>query len=381
MPSTPERPFNTSAAPGGRRDAASRAPASDIIDLRSDFLAHGTAAMSQAWARAAREPYHFGLREDPYQAELERRIAQMTAHETALVFPTCTMANLVGIMLGAAPGTRALTHEDAHVITSEAGGAAAFAGVQLVPLAGDPRNAAAEQWRAAAADGDAQKPATSLFVLENTHNRAGGLPLSASYTTAVLAIARERGIRTHLDGSRLFHAAAAFGTTIATLAKGFDTVSLSLNKGFGAPLAAVLAGSGANIARALILRQRLGGGIRPTGPPAAATLAALDDLGHFADVQRLARRLAEGLASLPGVRIDLPTPATNIVVVELTGDRPSAIDAQTRFAERGLLALPFGAARLRLVTYRGLTEAQIDRAIAIAAEALAPRMKRNGNDG
>jgi threonine aldolase len=249
MRSTAERPYDTNAASSGRRDAASRVAACDVIDLRSDFLAHGTAEMSEAWARAAREPYHFGLREDPYQAALERRVAEMTAHEDALVFPTCTMANLVGIMLGAPPGTRALTHEDAHVITSEAGGAAAFAGVQLVPLAGDPRNGAAEQWRDAAADGDAQKPATSLFVLENTHNRAGGLPLSASYTTAVLAIARERGIRTHLDGSRLFHAAAAFGTTIAPLAQGFDTVSLSLNKGFGAPLAAVLAGSRENIAR------------------------------------------------------------------------------------------------------------------------------------
>ncbi len=371
MRSKAERPPNTNAAQSGQRDAVSRVPASDVIDLRSDFLAHGTAAMSEAGARAAREPHRFGLREDPYQAALERRIAEMTAHEDALVFPTCTMANLVGIMLGAAPGTRVLTHENAHVITSEAGGAAAFAGVQLVPLAGDPRNANAEQWRAAAADGDAQKPTTALFVLENTHNRAGGLALSATYTNAVLAVARERGIRMHLDGSRLFHAAAAFGTTIATLAKGFDTVSLSLNKGFGAPLAAVLAGSRENIARALTLRQRLGGGIRPTGPAAAATLAALDDLAHFTDVQRLARRLAEGLASLPGVRIDLPTPATNIVVVELTGDRASGLDAQARLAERGLLALPFGAARLRLVTYRGLTEAQIDRAIAIAAEALA----------
>ena len=153
MRSTAERPYDTNAASSGRRDAASRVAACDVIDLRSDFLAHGTAEMSEAWARAAREPYHFGLREDPYQAALERRVAEMTAHEDALVFPTCTMANLVGIMLGAAPGTRVLTHENAHVITSEAGGAAAFAGVQLVPLVGDPRNAAAEQWRAAAADG------------------------------------------------------------------------------------------------------------------------------------------------------------------------------------------------------------------------------------
>ena len=353
------------------RDAAARRATGQPIDLRSDFLARGTPAMAEAWARAAREPFHFELREDPHQAALERRIADITAHEDALVFPTCTMANLVAILLGAAPGTRVLTHEDAHVITSEAGGAAAFAGVQLVPIARDPLIGQPEQWRVAAAEDDAQKPATSMFVLENTHNRAGGLPLTASYTNAVLAIARERGIRTHLDGSRLFHAAAALGTTLAALGGGFDTVSVSLNKGFGAPIAAALAGSRASVAQALVLRQRLGGGIRPTGPAAAATLAALDDLTHFTDAQRLARRLAHGLAAIPGMRVDMPMPSTNIVVVDLVDETAVAVEVQARLAERGLLALPFGTRRLRMVTYRGVTDAEIDRATAIAAQALA----------
>ncbi len=343
-----------------------------MIDLRSDFLAHATPAMTEAWARAAREPYQFGLREDPHQASLERRIADMTAHEDALVFPTCTMANLVAIMLNATRGTRVLTHEGAHVITSEAGGAAAFAGVQLVPLIGDPQSNQPEPWRTAATEGDAQKPATSLFVLENTHNRTAGMPLSMSYTSAVLAIARERGIRTHLDGSRLFHAAAALGTTIDALARGFDTVSLSLNKGFGAPIAAALAGSRSSIEQAVILRQRLGGGIRPTGPAAAATLAALDDLAHFEQTQSLATRLARGLATIAGLRVEMPSPSTNIVVVELTGRGASAVEAQARLAERGLLALPFGPARLRMVTYRGIAEDDIDHAVAIARDALAP---------
>jgi threonine aldolase len=343
-----------------------------VIDLRSDFLAHGTPAMAEAWARAAREPYQFGLREDPHQATLERRIADMTAHEDALIFPTCTMANLVAIMLNATRGTRVLTHEGAHVITSEAGGAAAFAGVQLVPLVGDPQSNQPEQWRTAATEGDAQKPATSLFVLENTHNRAAGLPLSLSYTTAVLAIAAERGIRTHLDGSRLFHAAAALRTTIDALARGFDTVSLSFNKGFGAPIAAALAGSRSSIEQAVTLRQRLGGGIRPTGPAAAATLAALGDLTHFEQAQGLATRLARGLATIAGMRVDMPTPSTNIVVVDLTARGASAVETQARLAERGLLALPFGPARLRMVTYRGMTEDDIDHAVAIARDALAP---------
>jgi threonine aldolase len=341
----------------------------DVIDLRSDFLARGTPEMAQAWSRAERGPFQFGLREDAHQAALERRLAEMTGHEDCLVFPTCTMANLVGIMLGSTPGSRVLTHADAHVITSEAGGAAAFAGVQLVPVPGDPMADDPGRWDDARTDADEQKPATSLFVLENTHNRACGMPLRAQYVERVLEIAREHGIRAHLDGSRLFHAAVALGTPIDVLARAFDTVSLSLNKGFGAPIAAALAGSRARMEEALVLRQRLGGGIRPTGPAAASTLAALDDLTHFADAQRLARRLGDGLGSIDG--IDVPEVATNIVVVEMTRTHRSAQDVQAMLAEQGLLALPFGKQRLRMVTYRGITEEQVDRAIEITREAFA----------
>ena len=347
----------------------SRSVAAGVVDLRSDFLARPTPAMQEAWAAACGTPFEFGLREDPYQVTLERRIADMTGQEDALVFPTCTMANLVGIIVGSTRGSRVLTHEDAHVITSEAGGAAAFAGVQLVPVRGDPIANEPARWAEAEGKGDAQKPTTSLFVLENTHNRAAGMPLSVEYVQRVVEIARARSIGLHLDGSRLFHAAAALGTTVATLASGFDTVSLSLNKGFGAPVAAVLAGSRSRIGEALLVRQRLGGGIRPTGPAAAATLAALDDLAHFEQAQHLARRLSEALAAIPGIHV--PTPTTNIVVVGLSQKHDPAELMQARLARRGLLALAFGERRLRMVTYRGVGDAEIERAIEIARDVLA----------
>ncbi|HVO86990.1 MAG TPA: GntG family PLP-dependent aldolase [Casimicrobiaceae bacterium] len=350
-------------------NAVAHAAASEVIDLRSDFLARRTPAMEEAWARAQREPYRFGLREDPHQVALERRIAQMTGHEDALVFPTCTMANLVGTMLGSSPGTRVITHQDAHMITSEAGGAAAIAGVQLVPIPGDPWTQQSQRWADAVDGGDVQKPACSLFVVENTHNRAGGLPLERDYLEAICAIARERGIRTHLDGARLFNAAAALDTPLDTLARGFDTVALSLNKGFGAPIAAVLAGSRSDMAKALVLRQRLGGGIRPTGPAAAATLAALDDVAHFAQSHRLARRLAQGLAAIDAIAVDPAQVLSNIVVVTLPGPT-TAVEVQARLARHGLLALPFGEHRLRMTTYRGITEAQIDTSVAIARRTL-----------
>jgi threonine aldolase len=346
----------------------SRSDVAGAVDLRSDFLARPTQAMQDAWVEACRVPFEFGLREDPHQIALERRIAEMTGHEDALVFPTCTMANLAGIMLGSARGSRVLTHEGAHVITSEAGGAGAFAGVQLVPLAGDPVANEPQRWADTAGQGDAQTPSTSLFVLENTHNRAGGMPLPIEYTQRVVEIARARGIALHLDGSRLFHAATALGVSLATLASGFDTVSLSLNKGFGAPVAAALAGSRSRIAKAVVVRQRLGGGIRPTGPAAAATLAALDDLTHFGHSHRLARRLAEGLAAIADLWV--PPPTTNIVVVGLPA-KHRADETQARLAEAGLLALPFGDRRIRMVTYRGVTDAHADRAIEIVRNVLA----------
>ena len=153
--------------------------------------------------------------------------------------------------------------------------------------------------------------------------------------------------------------------------RGFDTVSVSLNKGFGAPIAAVLAGSAATIDAALPLRQRLGGGIRPTGPAAAATLTGLHDLGHFGDVHALATRLAAGLRDIAGLKVEEMAVRTNMVVARV--DAPDdAAGLCARFAARGLLALPFDAQRIRFVVYRGITAEEVERAIAIVRDARIP---------
>ena len=334
-----------------------------MIDLRSDFLTRPTPAMLAAGAAAAAE-LHFGLREDPQQLDLERRLAEMLGHEDALVFPTCTMANLTAALLLGRRGTRAVMPRDSHVLTSEAGGMAAFAGLIADPLPGDVAMPDLESWRRAAAVGDEQKPPASLFVLENTHNRAGGIAVPAEYSDAVVAVGRASGVALHLDGSRLFNAAAALGTTVADLARGFDTVSVSLNKSFGSPIAAALAGSRALIEQAVTVRQRLGGGIRPTGPAAAATLAGLDE-SHCHETHALAAKLASGLASIPGLRVDTSGTRTNIVVAEIVDANLSAPALRYRLAHDGLLAIPFDARRLRFTTYRGITAQDVEQAIAI----------------
>ena len=248
----------------------------DAIDLRSDFLARPSDAMRAA-AHAARDSHHFGLREDPWQRRLEARIADMAGMEDALVFPTCTMANTTALMLSASPGSAVLTQPQAHVLVSEAGAGAALAGLSLSAVdasvdGGTVAMPSLSSWcHAMDVASDVQRSPVRLCVIENTHNRAGGQALPAHYCGAVVAAARERGIALHLDGSRLFNAAQCLGMALSDLTRGFDTVSLSLNKTFGAPMPAMLAGSKAAIERALVIRQRLGGGLRPTGPASAAS--------------------------------------------------------------------------------------------------------------
>lgn len=340
----------------------------NVIDLRSDFLAPASEAMHEA-AAAARDSRHFGLREDPWQRKLEAAVAAMLGQEDALVFPTCTMANTVGLMLASAPGATALVPQGAHVATSEANAVAAIAGLAVTTVEGDGAFPSLASWQQALdAPPDPQRPRVAVAVLENTHMRAGGVALPRDYLDPVVAIAKARGVRLHLDGSRLLYASTALGASPAALAAGFDTVSISFNKTLGAPIAAALAGSAADIVRALTLRQRLGGGLRPTGASAAATLTGLQDLGHLHDCINSARRLAHALADLPHLAPERPpgqarNAMTNIVMTRVTAPWTAAALCD-RLAAAGVLALPMGTDRVRFVTYRGIGNDHIDRSVA-----------------
>ena len=326
-----------------------------------------------AAASASRDSLCFGLREDPWQRQLEARIADLLGKEDALVFPTCTMANTTALMLLAPPGSVVPTQPDAHMLVSEAGAGAALAGVTLTAVApnleGPGRGSSAmptlKGWeRALGGSGNVQRPDVHLAVLENTHNRGGGVALPRGYIDDIVDLASRHGIRLHLDGSRLFNAAEALQLPLATLARGFETVSVSLNKTFGAPIAALLAGSRDSIERALALRQRLGGGIRPTGPASAATLAGLDDTVHLAVVHALARRLAQALADHPSLTILQPESVTSMVVAAVNPPgTPVAFAA--RCEAHGLRILALDDRHIRFVIYRGVDATQIERAIAI----------------
>lgn len=346
-----------------------------MIDLRSDFLARPSEAMLRAAARASAGPLYFGLREDPWQRRLEARVARMVGMEDALIFPTCTMANTTGMMLAAAPGSAVLTQPGAHVLVSEAGAGTALGGLVLTAVDGTTGGGSAampalSSWEESmSAMADAQRPAVRLCVLENTHNRSGGVAIPPAYIDAFVGMARQRGIALHLDGSRLFYAAQALGVDVPSLTRGFDTVSVSLNKTMGAPVAAVLAGSAALIERALVIRQRLGGGLRPTGVACAASLAGLDELDQLGEVIALARRLREGLSACPGLGLQAPGVTSNLVMVELPGPTTPAA-AVERMNALGLKALAMDARRVRFALYRGVQRPQIERALSIATKAM-----------
>jgi threonine aldolase len=340
------------------------------FDLRSDFLSPPSPAMLEAMRAAAATPDGFGLRENRHQRALEARAADLLGKDDALLFPTCTMANLVAVMAQVRPGEIVVGEAGSHCLTSESGGVAAIAGAMPRGLAGADGQMPPDALRELLdAPTDAQRPAARLVLLETTHNRSGGLPLPLAHIEQAGELARRAGAALHIDGARFFNAAVALGVAPAAMAAPTDSVSLSLNKGLGAPSGALLVGSRELFARALVLRQQLGGGMRPAGAIAAAGLVALDSIAELQRDHDNARTLAAGLRQI-GLAA---TGDTNIVLVESA----AGVDAMlAALAERRVLAIAFGAGRVRLCLHRGIAAGDIPTIIAAFRAACVPAEER-----
>jgi threonine aldolase len=354
--------------PRARRAMPPRAPrgpdVAAIVDLRSDTVTRPAPGMRAAMAAA--EVGDDVLGDDPTVIRLQERAAELLGQEAALFVPSGTMANQTALKVHCEPGDDVLACDGAHLMWYEAGAAGAIAGVQVRSIGRAGRFSAEDVASAYQAGGPTQPP-TRLVCVENTHNRSGGVVWPREELAGVVATARRLGMRLHLDGARLLNAATVVGAPPSALAGGFDTVSLCFSKGLGAPVGSVLAGSKPLIARALRFRRMLGGGMRQAGVLAAAALWALDhNIARLADDHANARWLAERLASVPGLVVDA-APPSNIVMVDLGPGLPGARDLSARLAARGVLCLPFGERRLRLVTHL-----DVDReACARGAEELA----------
>lgn len=344
--------------------------AAPLVDLRSDTVTRPSPAMRAAMAAAEVGDDVFG--EDPTVALLERRSAALLGKEAALFVPSGSMANQIALMVHCRPGDDVVVGEGAHAYLYESGAGGALAGVQFT-IVGSGGLFGADDLAAAYKDPRWHGHApTRLVCVENSHNRGGGVVWNRAALAQLVDEARQLGLALHLDGARLLNAATTCGISAADLAAPFDTATLCFSKGLGAPVGSVIAGSSALVDRAHRFRKMLGGGMRQAGIIAAGALYALDHhVDALVDDHAHARLLAEGLAALPGVTVDLARVQTNIVLVDVHDAGPPAAEVVTRLASAGVLALPFGPRRIRLVTHRDVDQAGCRRAIEAFAAVLS----------
>ncbi len=332
------------------------------IDLRSDTVTRPSAAMRRAMAEA--EVGDDVLDGDPTTRRLEERVAALLGKDDALFFPSGTQANQTAVWLNTRPGTELLVEATAHLVTHELAGAAALSGVQVLAVAAPDGVLTAPLLRAAFRPDSPHLPRVSAIAVENTHSAAGGRVMPLAVLREIAALAAEKGVPLHLDGARLWNAAAALGVSPAEVAAPGTTVMVALSKALGCPVGSCLAFAKAARRDAWEIRKRLGGGMRQSGILAAAGLYALDhNLDRIGEDHANARRFAAALDGHPAVRALAPD--SNIVMLDLLRESDTAPSVVPRLAEAGVLVVPWGPKRLRAVTHLDVSAADIDRAAAV----------------
>ncbi len=336
----------------------------NVIDLRSDTVTEPTEAMREAMARAVVGDDVFG--EDPTVRELEAVAAEMVGKEAAVFVPSGTMGNLVAVLTHTQKGDEVLLEAEAHIYCNEVGSISAVAGVLPRPIIGTAGYISPAQVHATLRPPNVHFPPPRLLCLENTHNRAGGIPFGPQEMAAVCTAAHERGLAVHLDGARIFNAAVALEVPAPALTAQVDSVMFCVSKGLSAPVGSLLAGTADFIARARRFRKMLGGGMRQAGVLAAAGLVALRTMvSRLADDHLNARRLAQGIVEIPGLNTDLERVRTNMVLVQAMRKGLTAVELAARLRTEGLLVGPAGPVTLRLVTHRHISRQMVDRAVEV----------------
>jgi len=338
-----------------------------FIDLRSDTLTMPSREMRRAMADAELGDDVFA--EDPTVNRLQEMAAERLGKEAGLFVSSGTLGNLIGILVSARSGEEIIADADSHIFLSEAGGAATLGGIQIMPVHTRAGIMTPEQVMAAIRTDDQHNPRTAALTLEDTHNRHGGAAWSLDALQAACDAAHRSGLLVHLDGARLFNAAIATRVDAKELAACADTVTFCVSKGLGAPAGSVLLGTADQIARARRWRKMLGGGMRQIGMLAAAGIYALDNMvERLAEDHANARTLAEGLAEINGVTIDLSRVQTNIVIFELDNRPvPAFLEDCVR---RGLRGGQIGPNRVRFVTRYGIDSEDVQEALKLVSEVL-----------
>jgi len=339
-----------------------------VSDFRSDTVTKPTPRMRQAMAEAEVGDDVYG--EDPTVRRLEERTAEILGHEAALFVPTGSMGNQLSLHVHARPGTEVILEAKCHIFHYEMAGMAALSGLLPRPVDGVRGRIAPEQIEAwIRPDSVYYLPRTSVLALENTHNGAGGSVVPRAALEPLLAVAKAHGVKVHLDGARLWNAAAALDVTEASLAAGFDSVMTCFSKGLRAPVGSAVSGSKDFIAEARRVRKLFGGGMRQVGVIAAAALVALEEeRSRLPEDHARATKLAAGLAGLRGIRIDPAAVETNIVRFSLEGAWGTSASLLSKLSARGVLAGDGGPDAIRMVTHADVNDIDVERALRAFGE-------------
>ena len=341
------------------------------IDLRSDTLTTPSAAMRRAMAEA--EVGDDVFLEDPTINRLQQRAAEIFQREASLFVPSGTMGNLTSIVAHTRPGQEVICEETGHVYNYEMASMCAVGGVLPRVVAGQDGILSWAGIEPAIRPKVYYRPQTALIALENTHNMAGGTVYPTAVVEEICDRAHAQGILVHLDGARIFNAAAYLKTNVAEITRKFDSIQFCVSKGLGAPVGSLIVGSREFIERCRPIRKMLGGGMRQAGVLAAAALVALEEgPGRLRIDHENASLLARGLAAIPGIRLDPAKVQTNIVIFGVEGGMGSA-EFLEALRKRGVIALPVDAARVRMVTHLHIERAGIEAAISAVAEVMKKR--------
>ncbi len=340
-----------------------------MIDLRSDTKTRPTEAMRRAMAEAEVGDDVAG--EDPTVNELEAVAAELLGKEAGLLVTSGTQGNIVSLLALTEPGQKLILEQDAHLFHYERGGVAMLAGLMVHTLPGHYGAMNPEEVEAAIWPDELHRAPTGAVALENTHNRAGGTCLSVEHTNDICAVAHRHEVPVHIDGARIFDAAVALGVEARELVAEADSVTFCLSKSLGAPVGSVICGEEAFIARAREYRKMLGGGMRQAGIIAAAGLVALEqELPRLHEDHKKARRIAEVLAELPGVRLDLATVQTNMVLFELQRKDMTAPQLCAQLAEYDIKAKARSEVQIRFVLHRDTSFDDTEQVCAALEEVL-----------
>lgn len=339
-----------------------------IYDLRSDTLTRPTAGMREAMASAEVGDDVYG--EDPTVQRLEQRVAALLGKEAALFVPSGTMGNQLGLLVHTRPGDEVIIGEGSHCAWYESGAGAALAGVQFATAGRGGLFGASDLVEAIKPPAD-HYPRSSLVVVENTHNRAGGRIFPQAEVLALAETARAQRLALHLDGARIWNVSAATGLSVQALTAAFDTVNVCFSKGLGAPVGSAFVGSREHVERAHRFRKMLGGGMRQAGILAAGALYALEhQRARLVDDHDSARLFAEVLQGAPG--IELPPHAVETNIIQFTVTELEASELVRRAAERGVRLNATSRRTLRAVTHLDISREQVQQ----AAELLRPLAAR-----